>query len=387
MQSPVNQHVSRNPRAFQALLGRRGASLVLIVLLLPIFVGMVAFAVDFGLMTLLRAQIQNAVDAGTLAASLKLKEDPKAIAEAEAAAREFVQLNRVGSQITVPEDAIDVEVGVWDDDKQTFTATTDEPNAVRVFARQDNERYFFAQIFGHTTFGAPASAIAAASQLELDIMLVLDLSGSMADEGRIQALWNAAPVFVNMVEGIGGENQIGVMGLSADPSTYKNGYDSGLHPTPDHHVGVLESKLTDNFTALKSSVLTEKKLTPGKYQPWTGTGAALGDAAHYITYGKEARSKAEKIIVLMSDGYANRPSANGPQYALDMAKYAADRDITVYTISLGDDADVAFMEEMAQITGGSHFDATGSGEADLTQKLTEAFQYVTDAIKDTQLVQ
>jgi hypothetical protein len=338
-------------------------------------------------MTLLRAQIQNAVDAGTLAASLKLKEDPKAIAEAEAAAREFVQLNRVGSQITVPEDAIDVEVGVWDDDKQTFTATTDEPNAVRVFARQDNERYFFAQIFGHTTFGAPASAIAAASQLELDIMLVLDLSGSMADEGRIQALWNAAPVFVNMVEGIGGENQIGVMGLSADPSTYKNGYDSGLHPTPDHHVGVLESKLTDNFTALKSSVLTEKKLTPGKYQPWTGTGAALGDAAHYITYGKEARSKAEKIIVLMSDGYANRPSANGPQYALDMAKYAADRDITVYTISLGDDADVAFMEEMAQITGGSHFDATGSGEADLTQKLTEAFQYVTDAIKDTQLVQ
>ena len=89
---------------------RRGAALVLIALMLPIIIGMVAFAVDVGLMSLLRSQIQNAVDSATLAASLKLRKDPTAIEEAQAVARQFVQLNRVGMNITVPEDTIEVEM-------------------------------------------------------------------------------------------------------------------------------------------------------------------------------------------------------------------------------------------------------------------------------------
>jgi len=368
---------------------RRGGSLVLIVLLLPIFVGTVAFAVDFGLMTLQRAQIQNAVDAGTLAASLKLRTDPDAIVDAEAAARQFVQLNRVGSQVTVPDGAIDVEVGQWSDSTQTFTATNTDPNAVRVFARQDNEPYFFAQIFGHTNFGSPAEAIATGSGASLDIMLVLDLSGSMSYEGRIQALRNAAPVFVDIIENMDGDDLIGVMGLAANPSTYSgnDGYSSGLHPTDDHYIGVLESVLTDNFNQLKNSTLGSANLTASKYNGWTGTGAALGDAAHYVTYGAEARSDAQKFIVLMSDGYANRPNGSGPAYALSMAAYAAGLDITIYTISLGDDADEDLMNGIAAASGGEHFDATGSGEATLTANLTAAFQSIAAAIKRTQLVQ
>ncbi len=362
---------------------------MLIVLLLPIFVGMVAFAVDFGLMTLQRAQIQNAVDAGTLAASLKLRVDPSAIADAEAAAKQFVQLNRVGSQVTVPDGSIDVEVGRWDDSMEQFTATTVDPNAVRVFARQDNEPYFFAGIFGHTTFGSPAEAIATGSGSALDIMLVIDLSGSMSYEGRIQALRNAAPVFVDIVENLEGDDYLGVMGLSANPSTYggPNGYSSGLHPTDGHHIGVLESVLTQNFSSLKSGTLGSGSLVAGKYDGWTGTGAALGDSAHYLTYGAEARSGVQKIIVLMSDGFANRPDGSGPDYARSMATYAAGLDITVYTISLGDDADLDLMDDIATLTGGEHFDATGSGESALTAALTSAFQSIGAAIKRTQLVQ
>ncbi|MFH1266133.1 MAG: VWA domain-containing protein [Planctomycetota bacterium] len=374
--------------------------MILMLFLLTIVIAMVAFAVDVGLMVLLRAEIQNAVDSAALAAALRLRANPAGIQAAEDAARQYVQLNRVGMTTLVPTDAIDVEHGVFDSDKNRFTATDDSPNAVRVFARQDNQPFFFARIFGNDTFGAPASATAASETKPADIMMVLDLSGSMASSGRIEALQNAAPKFVDVIERLceGEEkkekDQIGVMGLSADPDDYdpvEEGhsgtlYSSGLHATANYHVGVLEAVLTTKFDYLRDTVLSRANLEARKYSGGTGTGAAIGDAAHYLTYGSEARDDVEEVIVLMSDGYANKPSGNGPGYALAMARYAAGLDVTIYTISLGNDADLDLMQDIADITGGNHFDATGSGEATLTKKLAEAFELAAADIKRVQLV-
>ena len=243
-------------------------------------------------------------------------------------------------------------------------------------------------------FGVPASAIAAAGSRPLDIMLVLDLSGSMADEGRIQALWTAAPRFVDFISELGDDDRIGVMGLATDPEDEepirrgKKGvlYRSGLHPNRDYYVGVLEGTLTGDFESLKRDVLTSGNLIAGKYTGYTGTGAALGDAAHYLGHGREYRPHVERAIVLMSDGHANRPSEFGPAYAEDMARYAAKRKIAVHTISLGNEADVRLMERIAEIGNGRHFDATGSGVEDLSQKLITAFAQVVFALKRVQLV-
>jgi Flp pilus assembly protein TadG len=368
--------------------------LVLLLLFLIPVLTMVAFAVDAGRIVLLRSEIQNAVDAGALAAQLQLQLDSRDVEAAERMAQEFVRINQVGSKI-VPEDSIDVEIGVWYPNTKSFTATGVEPNAVHVFARQDDEPYSFGRVLGYDTFGVPATAIATSSTREKqDIMMVLDLSGSMAYEGRIEALRAAAPVFVDVIDEAGGDDQIGVMGLSADPSDFdpqKSGhsnepYDSNLHPTPGHHVGVLEYPLTKNFSMLKNSGLGKPKLFAGKYNGWTGTGAALGDAAHYLVNGAESRSDAKRIIVLMSDGHANRPAGNGPGYARQMAVYAAGHEITVYTISLGNSADLELMAEIAAIAGGKHFDAQGAGSAVLIPALTDAFEKVASEIKSTQLV-
>lgn len=153
-------------------------------------------------------------------------------------------------------------------------------------------------------------------------------------------------------------------------------------------MGVLEAPLTNSFNYLRTSVLSSRNLEVSKYTGWTGTGAAIGDAAHYLEYGAEARDEdeVEKVIVLMSDGYANRPSSNGPGYARTMAAYAASLDVTIYTISLGNDADLNLMQDIARITDGVHFDATGSGKAELTKRLTEAFEQAAAAIKRVQLV-
>ena len=390
--------MSRRPRPGEsASPARSGAAMMLILLMLPVIIGMVAFSIDIGLITLLRAQIQNSVDSGALAASLMLQEDADALEEAAAEAERFIQLNRVGSAVTVPADAIKVEIGRWDPKSQTFNVNDPVPNGVRVFALQDNEPFFFGRFFGRQTFGAPASAIASGAAYPIDIMMVLDLSGSMASQGRIEALWNAAPTFVDVIEEFGDdEDRIGVMGLSANPDDYdpvEEGhtgtlYMSGLHSTDDHHVGVLENELTENFDHLRSNVLISANMQARKYGGWTGTGAAIGDAAHYLTYGPDVRDSEDvkKVIVLMSDGYANKPRWRGRRYSRSMARYAATRDIRIYTISLGDNADRRLMRDIASITNGIHFDATGSGEATLTRRLKEAFRHTAAQIKRNQLV-
>lgn len=376
---------------FSRLAGRRGVIMPLLALLLVVLLGMVAFAIDVGRITVVRSEIQNAVDSAALAASLRLQQDPEAVQDAAKQAKDFVRRNRVGFTVKVPENAIAVEVGTWNADTRAFSPGGNDPNAVRVFATQNGENFSFSRVFGQTTFGVPASAVASASSRPLDIMLVLDLSGSMAYQGRIEALQRAAPVFVEIIDSMGDDDQIGVMGLSADPSSVSSAikpmlYNSGLHPSSGHHVGVLEANLTTSLNGLKNGALSKSKLTASKYNGWTGTGAALGDAAHYLTNNSFARSNAHKIIVLMSDGFANRPDGNGPGYARSMASYAAARNITVHTISLGNEADVDLMTDIAELTDGDHFDATGTGEAQLTQRLTEAFRDVAITIKRAQLV-
>src|SRR5690606_39114308 len=92
---------------------RRGASLVLIALLMMAVIAMAAFAVEMGRMYLVRAQLQTAVDSGALAAAIQIKQNPGNVALAELAAQEYVQRNRVGWAVTVPDEAIMIETGTW----------------------------------------------------------------------------------------------------------------------------------------------------------------------------------------------------------------------------------------------------------------------------------
>ena len=371
---------------------RTGGVLVLVVLLLTLLLAMVAFAVDMGRVTTMRAELQNVVDAGSLAAQVQFRSNPKDVDAARQAAADYVRINQVGSKL-VPTNSIVVETGSWNSLTRTFDNTSLTPNSVRVFARQDNEPYIFGKTLGYNTFGAPAAAISTGAGSTTDIMLTLDLSGSMLYQGRIEALRASAPVFVNVIEQLGNSDQIGVMGLSADPGSFDANavggnatlYNSGLHPKNEYHVGVMERRLTTQLSLVRN-VLSPTSLRASKYEGWTGTGAALGDTAHYLTYGAEVRSGAKKIIVLMTDGLANRPPDNGPGYARQMATYAANKGITVYTISLGNAADETLNQDIADMTGGKHFLAKGQNASVLTQALTTAFKGIIQDFKSSHLV-
>ena len=374
---------------------RQGATLVLIALLMVVLVGMVAFAVEVGRMYLVRSQLQTAVDAGSLAAALQLRDDNTDVDAAVAAANTFVQYNRVGWMATVPDDAIAAEAGTWDPDTRQFTAGGEKPDAVRVFATQEDEPLMFASVLGQSKFSTPAQAIAVAGGEPMDIIMTLDLSKSMEKNGRIEALQNAAPVFVDAIEEVGDDDRIGIFGYGAEVGKYdpEAEGDSGtlytltpqdLFPDNDDWVGVLEAVLTDDFDYLRAGPLSLSSLTADKYNGWTPIGAAIRDSAHYLD--NNARADVKKIIVLMSDGQANRPVSNANDYALSMATYADGLDITIYTISLGDAADDDLMQEIADLTGGSFFKAKGSASK-LEEQLKEAFRHISAELKRTQLVQ
>ncbi|MGE3180517.1 MAG: VWA domain-containing protein [Phycisphaerae bacterium] len=92
-----------------------------------------------------------------------------------------------------------------------------------------------------------------------------------------------------------------------------------------------------------------------------------------------ARGAARKVIVLMSDGepnvneWGNYSTSGGSGYALAAADECADRDIIVYTVSVGYGADRALMQEIANKTNGQEFFASGSPE-EYTEELEHIFR-------------
>lgn len=382
-----------------ALLRRRGGTMVMFTILLVVVIGMAAFAIDLARVQLVRSQLQSAVDAGALAGGLQLKRDPEDIVAAKAAAEQFIQLNQVGFSGNVSSGAIDVEIGEWDSKTSKFNKTDKHPYSVRVFARKENEQYSFAQIFGKSTFSVPRQAVASVPTAPLDIVMVLDLSGSMSSDGRIQALRDASPEFVTTIKKADKQDYVGVMcyGIEKDeydpadysyPGVVYTASPASLFPDPSKAAtdwaAVLEAPLTDNYQALLDTALSTASLQSGKYGGGTPIGAAIRDGAHYVNANN--RDDIDKLMVLMSDGHANKPSDDGAGYALEMAAYAASLGVKIHTISLGDSADVWLMTEIASTTGGRHFDASGSGSV-LTDRLKRAYRGIANDINRTTMVQ
>jgi hypothetical protein len=160
---------------------RRGATLVLAALLMVAMMGMVAFAVDCGYMSLVRNQLQVAADSAAMAATGVMgssQSDPVAVAQT------FANYHFAGGR-NVALKTSDIEYGTWDATSRTFTPTSQVGNALRINARLDATHggqapLFFGRVFGLTGFDGVAQAIAMGNKR--DICFVVDLSGSMNDD-------------------------------------------------------------------------------------------------------------------------------------------------------------------------------------------------------------
>lgn len=176
---------------------RRGATAVMVMVMVVTLLGFAALTIDVGAMYNAKADLQRCADAAALAAAAQLGDystgDPASMAAA--AAEDMVGRNAVLGHA--------VQIGVGDvvfgradylEDPPTgqrafsFVPGGDIPDAVRVRVRMTrdspNGRFglFFAPILGHT--GADISAQATAVMIPRDIAIVADLSSSHTDDSE-----------------------------------------------------------------------------------------------------------------------------------------------------------------------------------------------------------
>lgn len=136
---------------------------------------------------------------------------------------------------------------------------------------------------------------------------------------------------------------------------------------------LVEHSLTEDFAVVQDTVTHRQA---AHYDSYTN----IGDG---IRFGKNelddhARLGAFKMIVLMTDGVANKPSGvNASQYALAQADAAKAAGYPIVTISLGSAADTVLMQAIADHTGGRHFNIPGMSEVtDYREGLMQAFREI-----------
>jgi len=144
----MNIHLRREGRTSD----RRGASLVLTVVMLLGVLAVLALAIDLGMLFTARAEAQRAADSAALAGASAFQESEPAVALADARLRayEYAEKNHIrGALITEPEVTVEVKP---------------DERLVRVWVRRDSLPTWFARLIG-VPF-APVGAVAAAQALE-----------------------------------------------------------------------------------------------------------------------------------------------------------------------------------------------------------------------------
>jgi uncharacterized protein YegL len=139
-----------------------------------------------------------------------------------------------------------------------------------------------------------------------------------------------------------------------------------------------EMNLSETLSAVSSRLF---QMQVAHYDGNTNMGAGLQTALTELG-STRARAAAAKVIMLMSDGKPNIDASghftSGGSTAIDnwvksLAQQAADRNMRLYTISVGADADQDLMGSLATIGRGEHFHAEGT-PAEYADQLDQIFR-------------
>jgi hypothetical protein len=366
---------------------RRGSILVLSAVFMVFVLGMVAFTTDLGYMQVSKTRLRAAVDAAALAAIDELTNDEVAMNQT---VTDLLAAN--GYDTTSSDLVVNTEYGNWDLDNRVFTAGSvfNTADAIRVSVVDNGIPAFFGPIFGENGYSAGAEAVVTlSSTVPRDIVVVIDCSTSMGGgmsngESRMQNTKDAATA---MVDELLPEDRVG---LAARNRYEKTG-------RPETH---LDFDKTDTLSRIND-------LDDGFYGSGTNIAGGLRAGLDVILNDPAPRPlplphehEAEQIIVLMTDGQANRPEPypvpdDGPTGTLPPPPYAVElrpdnkisitkwanttkaRGIKIHVVTLGSSAHDAVMVDAASPDGPDltyyHHVANGGSDA---ENLLEVFRTI-----------
>ena len=138
--------------------------------------------------------------------------------------------------------------------------------------------------------------------------------------------------------------------------------------------GILERGLDQQFDQIET---ISRQRQAGHYHSNTNIGAGLYQAWNELE--DNARTGAFKMIVLMTDGQANMPSSDPTGYVYDQVEECQSRGYPVVTVSLGAGADTSIMQNVADSTGGLHFNVPGGRpSSEYEAELKEVFRKIAE---------
>ena len=360
---------------------RRGAVIPLIAILLPVVVILAAMVINVAYIELTRTELRIATDSAVRAGGRELALTGD-LSLARAAARDAAGRNRVaGAPLLLADN--DFQVGV---SSRTTTSmrysfnpnSSQSPNAILIKGRRQNGgasgsvAYFMPNVLGRTAFELEQEAIS--TQIELDLALVVDRSGSMAysDSENAQqmadaglnpagapALWqfgDSAPAnsrWLDLVAAV----PVLLTHLDTTPQTELVSlitYNDGA---------TVDVGLTSNYTEITNGLDQITQAFQGGATN-IGGGIQAGEAELGST---NARHWATKVAVVLTDGRHN--TGTSPFGAATSAN-----DMTIYTVTFSQEADQTEMRRVATRGGGQHF------HADTGQALIDAFQEIAQSL-------
>jgi len=361
---------------------RRGAIIVLVAILMVVFVAMAAFSVDVAHMHLVRTELRAATDAAARAGAEALSRLQDSDAAVNAAIAAGQRNTTAGTPLVLTqEDVILGSSSQQADGSWAFTAGAQPYTAIRVNGRRTSGSasgevsLFFGRLLGVDSF-APVQ-VSTASQLDRDICIVLDRSGSMAFDlsgadwsypagmsypdayctppHPTLSRWAAAAASLDaFLFELTQTDQIEYASLVTFASP--GNWCSGSYNASDIEVG-----LSADYTAVQNAMATRStNPIPG------GTSISSGiDSAVTVLTGPNTRPHAAKTIVIMTDGVHNWGRA-----PLDAAIDANAQKIVIHTITFSDGADQQQMIDVAAAANGNHYHAPDA------QALEDAFREI-----------
>ena len=370
---------------------RTGAVTLLFVFLLLAVCAVGAMALDYAVIESTKTDLRIGADLAARAASVEFI-DSESLEEAIDRAQEIVAVNnipRVGFQL----DDSDIVPGRsvrQADDKYLFVANQQPYNSFRVNARLETGSVNgpMPLVFSgfHDRESVELSQASTVAEINLDIVLVLDRSGSMAfdtsgidwsypgggswvikyyeapePDSRWEGLEGAIQVFINEMNKKTKKENVALVTYSSTVTYWSNHfqeYFSAVEVTTDQG-------FTTNYNEIMSAVTGI-----GDQPVIGGTAISSGmDRARTLLNNSPRAGQAEKIMILLTDGQWNH--GYNPETA---ATYAKNDNIVIHTVSFGSGASSTVMDAIAKETGGDHYNAP------TTTALEDAFEEIAKSI-------
>ncbi len=327
---------------------------------------MVAFAVDVAYMQLVRAELRAATDAAAKAGALELRLTDGDGAAARAAAIATAARNTVGGrQLTLNGSEITLGRSVYSGDgTYQFVANQTPYTSLRINSNltpssaMGSVRLFFGNMLNTSTFSP--QQVATASQLQQEIVLCLDRSGSMAWDmtgidysyppgrnankkpdpllSRWAALDTAVDVFISILSSQRTKPRVGLVTWSAT--------------TRNEAAATRDVEMTTTYSTITNSVNSRfNKPLEGA----TNMSAGIDAAVQQLTE-PGISTLANRTIVLMTDGEWNEGSD-----PILSAQKAASAGVIIHAIGMLSQ-DTTTLQQIATITGGEFIAAANVTE-------------------------